>query len=274
MLDDLHEKGVIELPEPKRPEEAERTTDPKYCCYHRIVSHPLEKCITLKEHIMGLAKEGRIILDLNEIAEVGHVTVQEADESDSKMDHAEILEGLGECFIKSFFDSVAVYATSCFEIDDDETDEEPNVPPEESGDGSIQPQQQRKEEKEGTISVSSIKHVNVAGNPVAPVFRYTPKSCRHNGESPFAKCTNPKSATKVERKFNEASRCILKEKGVPPGHRANTSKLTKVSPPSFAASSKGSLQEEGELSKIGSHKVKGATPQRLKLVLATYRPSL
>ena len=33
---------------------------------------------------MRLAEEGRIILDLDETAEVGHVTVQEADESDSE----------------------------------------------------------------------------------------------------------------------------------------------------------------------------------------------
>ena len=34
-----------------------------------------------------------IILDLDETAEVGHVTVQEADESDSEIDHAAVLEG-------------------------------------------------------------------------------------------------------------------------------------------------------------------------------------
>jgi len=139
MLDDLLEKRVIELPEPKLSEEVGRTTDPKYYQYHGIVSHPLEKRGTLKERIMRLAKEGRIILDLDETTEVGHVTVQETDESDSEMNHAEVLECSGECFTKSFFDSVAVYKTSCFEIDDDETNEELNVPPEKSGDGSIKP---------------------------------------------------------------------------------------------------------------------------------------
>jgi len=119
MLDDLLEKGVIELPEPKRPEEVGRSADPKYCRYHRIVSHPPEKCVTLKERIMRLAEEGRIILDLDETAEVGYVIVQEAEESDFEMDHAEVLEASRECFIKSFFDSVAIYLTSCFEIDDD-----------------------------------------------------------------------------------------------------------------------------------------------------------
>ena len=68
MLDDLLDKGVIELPESKHPEEVGRTADPKYCRYYRIVSHPLEKCVTLKERIMQLAKEGKIILDLDETA--------------------------------------------------------------------------------------------------------------------------------------------------------------------------------------------------------------
>jgi len=70
MLDGLLENGIVELPPLKQPEEAERTTDPKYCCYHRVISHPLEKCITLKERIMQLAKEGRIILDLDDSARI------------------------------------------------------------------------------------------------------------------------------------------------------------------------------------------------------------
>jgi len=49
MLDDLLEKGVIQLPEPKRPEEVGRIADPKYCRYHRMVSHPLEKYIMKNE---------------------------------------------------------------------------------------------------------------------------------------------------------------------------------------------------------------------------------
>ena len=75
MLDDLLEKGIIELPLSKRPEESGRTNDPKYCRYHRVVSHPLEKCITLKERIMQLAKDGIIILDTDEAAETNHTTI-------------------------------------------------------------------------------------------------------------------------------------------------------------------------------------------------------
>ena len=56
MLDDLLEKGIIQLPELRRSEEVGRTTDPKYCRYHTMVSHPLEKCIMIEERIMQLAK--------------------------------------------------------------------------------------------------------------------------------------------------------------------------------------------------------------------------
>ena len=59
MLDDLFENGIIELPEQKWLEEAGRVTDPKYYQYHRVVNHLLEKCVTLKERIMQLARMGR-----------------------------------------------------------------------------------------------------------------------------------------------------------------------------------------------------------------------
>ena len=75
MLDDLLEKGIIELPTSKRHEESGRTNNPKYYRYDRVVSHPLAKCITLKERIMQLAKDGTIILDLDEAAETNHTTI-------------------------------------------------------------------------------------------------------------------------------------------------------------------------------------------------------
>jgi len=53
---------LIELLESKRPEEIERTSDPKYCRYHRIIGLPIEKCRTFKEQVMQLAKEGKITL--------------------------------------------------------------------------------------------------------------------------------------------------------------------------------------------------------------------
>ncbi|KAI5342011.1 hypothetical protein L3X38_009886 [Prunus dulcis] len=75
MLEDLLEKKVIELPECKRPEEMNRVNDPKFCKYHRIVSHPVEKCFVLKELIMNLARQGRIELDVDEIADANIATI-------------------------------------------------------------------------------------------------------------------------------------------------------------------------------------------------------
>jgi len=40
----LLKKGPIELSESKSPQKVRRTNDPKYCKYHRIISHPIEKC--------------------------------------------------------------------------------------------------------------------------------------------------------------------------------------------------------------------------------------
>ena len=40
LLDNLIEKGVIGLSEPKSPKKVRRTIDPKYCWYYRVISHP------------------------------------------------------------------------------------------------------------------------------------------------------------------------------------------------------------------------------------------
>ncbi|KAL0420666.1 UNVERIFIED_CONTAM: hypothetical protein Slati_3089500 [Sesamum latifolium] len=66
IFDELLERKLIELPESKHPDEAGRVNDPKYCKYHRVVSHPIERCFVFKEKIMALAKEGKIILDVEE----------------------------------------------------------------------------------------------------------------------------------------------------------------------------------------------------------------
>ncbi|KAL0355653.1 UNVERIFIED_CONTAM: hypothetical protein Sradi_4012200 [Sesamum radiatum] len=63
---ELLERKLIELPESKRPDEAGRVNDPKYCKYHRVVSHPIERCFVVKEKIMALVKEGKILLDVEE----------------------------------------------------------------------------------------------------------------------------------------------------------------------------------------------------------------
>ncbi len=58
MLDYLLTLKVIELPEMKRLEEANQTNDPKYCKYHHLISHPVERCFVLKDKIMELARPG------------------------------------------------------------------------------------------------------------------------------------------------------------------------------------------------------------------------
>ncbi|KAM3235022.1 hypothetical protein P3L10_015058 [Capsicum annuum] len=54
ILDELLEHKLIELPEMKRPNEDGRTNDPNYCKYHRLVSHPMEKCFVFKVLIKSL----------------------------------------------------------------------------------------------------------------------------------------------------------------------------------------------------------------------------
>ena len=47
----------------KRPEEADQTNDPKYCRYHRLIGHPIEQCFVLKDKIIELARQGKIMFD-------------------------------------------------------------------------------------------------------------------------------------------------------------------------------------------------------------------
>lgn len=72
MLEDLLEKKVIQLPECKSPEEMGKVNDPRYCHYHRIVSHSTQKCFVLKELILDLARKNKILLDVDEVAESNH----------------------------------------------------------------------------------------------------------------------------------------------------------------------------------------------------------
>ena len=67
MLDKLLQKGLIKLLESQCPEEIERTNDSKYCKYHRIISHPIKKCDAFKRQVLQLAKEGKIMLDEEDV---------------------------------------------------------------------------------------------------------------------------------------------------------------------------------------------------------------
>ncbi|KAA0032810.1 uncharacterized protein E5676_scaffold575G00350 [Cucumis melo var. makuwa] len=57
MLEQLLVKQLIQLLECKRPEQAGKVDDPNYCKYHRVISHPVEKCFVLKELILRLIEE-------------------------------------------------------------------------------------------------------------------------------------------------------------------------------------------------------------------------
>ena len=67
MLDYLLTLKVIELPEMKRLEEANQTNDPKYCKYHHLISHPVERCFVLKDKIMELACQGKITFNDDDV---------------------------------------------------------------------------------------------------------------------------------------------------------------------------------------------------------------
>jgi len=76
MLDDLLKKAIIKLSEPKRSEEVGRTVDHTYCRYYRMVSHHLEKCVMLKEHIIQLIEHGIITLNLDNKVKTNHISCQ------------------------------------------------------------------------------------------------------------------------------------------------------------------------------------------------------
>ncbi|KAM1791252.1 hypothetical protein ACFX12_035236 [Malus domestica] len=75
MLDDLLDKKVIGLPESRRSEEMNRTDSPRYCKFHRFISHPTEKCFVLKDLIMKLAQKGIIELDLDDVVKSNYTTI-------------------------------------------------------------------------------------------------------------------------------------------------------------------------------------------------------
>ena len=75
MLEQLLGKQLIQLPECKQPAEMGRVNDPNYCRYHRVVSHPVEKCFILKKLILKLALDKKIELDLDNVVQTNHVAI-------------------------------------------------------------------------------------------------------------------------------------------------------------------------------------------------------
>ena len=82
IFDELLQNNLIELPEMKRPEEQRRSNDPKYCKFHRLVSHPIQDCFVFKEKVMRLAREGKITL-VEENASVNTISASETSDTPS-----------------------------------------------------------------------------------------------------------------------------------------------------------------------------------------------
>lgn len=60
IFDELLAAKVVKLPESKRPAEVNKTDNPKYCRYHRLVSHTLKDCYVLKDIIQEMINNNEI----------------------------------------------------------------------------------------------------------------------------------------------------------------------------------------------------------------------
>ena len=63
IFEELLAAKMITLPEPKRPAEVNKTDDPKYCRYHRLISHTIEDCYILKDIIQEKINKHEIEVD-------------------------------------------------------------------------------------------------------------------------------------------------------------------------------------------------------------------
>ncbi|KAI4370364.1 hypothetical protein MLD38_018723 [Melastoma candidum] len=57
IFDYLLSSKMIELPQSKRPQQANLADNPNFCKYHRVLGHPIEKCFVFKEKVMELCRE-------------------------------------------------------------------------------------------------------------------------------------------------------------------------------------------------------------------------
>ncbi|KAL0457875.1 UNVERIFIED_CONTAM: hypothetical protein Slati_0414700 [Sesamum latifolium] len=75
----------------KRPEEAERKDDPKYCKYHRLVGHAIQDCFLFKDKVMQLARQGKISLEEDSAA--ANVIMIKSGYLDSNMNSCNVVHG-------------------------------------------------------------------------------------------------------------------------------------------------------------------------------------
>jgi hypothetical protein len=60
----LQELNLIELPKPKRSEEASKFKEPNFCHYHHILGHTLKGCFIVKKIIQKMIDDGTIDANL------------------------------------------------------------------------------------------------------------------------------------------------------------------------------------------------------------------
>ena len=93
----LMKEKAIKLPEPKRPSEVDKTDDPKYCPYHRIVSHPLKECYVLKNVIQAMIKNGELVIEESssskEVAATSNTISLVEDDKDNSVPTVSLPEG-------------------------------------------------------------------------------------------------------------------------------------------------------------------------------------
>lgn len=65
----------------KRPEEAGKINDLRYCKYHRLVGHLIHDCFVFKDKVIRLAQQGKISLE-EDSAVTNLVTYRPFDELD------------------------------------------------------------------------------------------------------------------------------------------------------------------------------------------------
>ncbi|KAG5586543.1 hypothetical protein H5410_046977 [Solanum commersonii] len=123
ILDEFLAKKVIDLLESKRPEEINKVGDPKYCKFHRTLGHPTSKCFILKEKIMMLVSEGKIIINMDETAEANHASVAS---NQKKRSRSQIMPNTISLLFGSFtpveIDFPRKIPEGSLEIDDNEAD--------------------------------------------------------------------------------------------------------------------------------------------------------
>ncbi|PIN02845.1 hypothetical protein CDL12_24638 [Handroanthus impetiginosus] len=70
IFDSLITKKLIKPPEPKCIEEVGKINNSRYFKYYQVVSHSIQKCFVFKYEVLTLAKDGKIVLDTDNVEDV------------------------------------------------------------------------------------------------------------------------------------------------------------------------------------------------------------